>query len=230
VLTTKPLSPTNWSSEYSESSLNHDLRIAYWSCHIGSTLDGSVRRRRLSALSEMYCVVPAGQITLVFGSASNEYRQVFGSSTVLKQQSQSTSFGGLLPSGVETSTMVGPTLIPLAARASDKNVDRNCKRCCCSNLYFCIACIAFLFSNNALSLMNDVVDDDDDDDVVDDDDGSMEEEDSGDVLGKEGLLLFMEDDNDEDLEDREPPLLIASGERTWGRSMVDDEMSVRVEH
>lgn len=72
VLTMKPLNPTYCIKEYSEESENQDLRMAYWLCHMGSTLDGSVRRRRLSAVRDMYCVVPRGEITLVFGSASNE--------------------------------------------------------------------------------------------------------------------------------------------------------------
>ena len=39
---------------------------------MGSTLSGSVRRRRLRAVRDMYCVVPRGARTLVLGSASKE--------------------------------------------------------------------------------------------------------------------------------------------------------------
>lgn len=44
---------------------------------MGSTLAGSVRLSRFRAEREMYCVVPWGARTLVFGSASKEYRHVY---------------------------------------------------------------------------------------------------------------------------------------------------------
>ena len=40
---------------------------------------------------------------------------------------------------METSVNVGPTRIPRRARASDRNVDRSWRRCCCWSLYFFIA-------------------------------------------------------------------------------------------
>jgi len=51
-------------------------------------------------------------------------------------QSQSVGWGGLLPSGVETSRRVGPTRMPRDARASERKVDRSWSRCCWESLYF----------------------------------------------------------------------------------------------
>mmetsp|Transcript_15902 Transcript_15902/g.23827 ORF Transcript_15902/g.23827 Transcript_15902/m.23827 type:complete len:230 (-) Transcript_15902:511-1200(-) len=70
VDTIKPFHPTNCNNEYGLASRNHAARMAYCECHIGSTFEGSVLRNRFKAEREIYCVVPAGAITLVFGSAS----------------------------------------------------------------------------------------------------------------------------------------------------------------
>eukprot|EP00957_Ditylum_brightwellii_P187929 14308344-Ditylum_brightwellii.AAC.1 len=67
-----PLKLTCAKRLYSDESENHDFKMAYCECHMGSTLVGSVRRNRLRAVREMYCVVPAGATTFVFGSASKE--------------------------------------------------------------------------------------------------------------------------------------------------------------
>jgi len=58
--------------ENSLSSENQDFRMEYLECHIGSTFVGSVLRRRLRAERDINCVVPDGDRTLVFGSASKE--------------------------------------------------------------------------------------------------------------------------------------------------------------
>ena len=45
---------------------------------MGSTLVGSVRLNLFRADNEIYCVVPMGEMTLVSGSASKEYKHDLG--------------------------------------------------------------------------------------------------------------------------------------------------------
>ena len=85
---------------------------------------GSVLRNRFNAESDIHCVVPSGATTFVFGSASKEYKQLLGSSSVLNAQSQSTLEGGFSPSAVETDVMVGRGT-PRAANISVRYVDRS---------------------------------------------------------------------------------------------------------
>ena len=61
-----------------------------------------------------------------------------GSSRVLMAQSQSTFWGGLLPSAVDTSVIVARGM-PRLAKASERKVLRSCISNCWSILHFCSA-------------------------------------------------------------------------------------------
>mmetsp|Transcript_23463 Transcript_23463/g.67611 ORF Transcript_23463/g.67611 Transcript_23463/m.67611 type:complete len:267 (+) Transcript_23463:430-1230(+) len=136
LLRRNPRNPVCCKKENWDSSLNHDLSTAYLECHMGSTLAVSVRRSRLRALMEIQFSVPIGATTLELGSASNEYKQDLGSSSVAMAQSQSVGSGGLSPSAIDTSAMVVMGR-PRMARASLRNVERKLRSSCCSVFHFC---------------------------------------------------------------------------------------------
>ena len=92
---------------------------------MGSTLLASVLRNRFNADNDIQSSVPDGATTLVYGSASNEYKQLRGTSFVLSAQSQSTVVGGLFDSDVDTDVSVGRFGIPRDDNNSSRYVERS---------------------------------------------------------------------------------------------------------
>jgi S-ribosylhomocysteine lyase LuxS involved in autoinducer biosynthesis len=111
--------------QYFEFSPNQPSNIEYRPCHMGSTLLASVLRNRFNADNDIHACVPVGATTLVYGSASNEYKHPRGSAVVLSAQSQSTIVGGLSDSDVDTDVSVCKFGIPRDDNNSSRYVERS---------------------------------------------------------------------------------------------------------
>jgi hypothetical protein len=92
---------------------------------MGSTLVASVRRNRFNADNDIHASDPVGAMTLVYGCASKEYKQLRGSSFVLRAQSQSMIVDGLFVSDVDMDVRVGKFGIPRDDNTSSRYVERS---------------------------------------------------------------------------------------------------------